>query len=115
MRLEDEGKWCPLIKENCVGRKCHFFIGLMGQNPNTGQPVNEYFCSIAALPMLLIENTQQVRQAGAAIESFRNNVERRADEAEQKTVEAIAAIKDRIREPDHLSVRSVPTLEGRRT
>ena len=46
----------------------------MGKNPNTGQDVNDFDCAISWLPILLIEGSQQTRQAGAAIESFRNEM-----------------------------------------
>tara|TARA_Y100000310_G_C19954985_1_gene478571 strand:+ start:224 stop:436 length:213 start_codon:yes stop_codon:yes gene_type:complete len=46
----------------------------MGKNPQTGQDVNEWNCAVTWLPMLLIEGSQQTRQTGAAIESFRNEM-----------------------------------------
>jgi hypothetical protein len=46
----------------------------MGKNPNTGQEVSEWNCAVSWLPMLLIEGSQQTRQAGSAIESFRNEM-----------------------------------------
>ena len=52
--------------------KCNWFIQIRGMNPNTGQEVDEWGCSVAWLPHLLIENANQTRQAGAATESFRN-------------------------------------------
>lgn len=45
---------------------------MRGKNPNTGKDIDEWGCSITWLPLLLIENANQTRQAGAAIESFRN-------------------------------------------
>ena len=36
--------------------------------------VDEWACSIQFLPMLLIENSQQQRGTGAAVESFRNEM-----------------------------------------
>ena len=48
----------------------------MGKNPNTGEDVNHFDCAVTWLPMLLIEGSQQTRQAGAAIESFRNEMVR---------------------------------------
>ena len=66
--------FCPLIKKKCVEHKCKFYIQVMGKDPNTGQDVNDFDCAIAWLPMLLIEGSQQTRQAGAAIESFRNEM-----------------------------------------
>lgn len=65
---------CPLIKKGCIEHRCKFFIHLIGNNPNTGQPVDKYDCAVAWLPILLVEGAQQTRQAGAAIESFRNEV-----------------------------------------
>ena len=47
---------------------------VIGKNPQTGQEVNQWDCAITWLPTLLIEGSQQTRQAGAAIESFRNEV-----------------------------------------
>ena len=45
-----------------------------GNNPNTGEEVDEYGCSMAWMPMLMIENSQQQRSTGAAVESFRNEM-----------------------------------------
>jgi hypothetical protein len=55
---------------------CPKFVHIAGHNPNTGEPVNRYGCSDGFLPMLLIENSQQARQTGAAVESFRNEMVR---------------------------------------
>tara|TARA_Y100001951_G_C11250147_1_gene245842 strand:- start:544 stop:819 length:276 start_codon:yes stop_codon:yes gene_type:complete len=66
--------FCPLIQKNCKEHKCKFYIQVMGTNPNTGQDVNEWNCAVTWLPMLLIEGSQQTRQAGSAIESFRNEM-----------------------------------------
>ena len=73
MKIEN-GKFCPLIKKDCVGLQCSWMIQVRGLNPNTGQEVDEWDCSIKWLPMLLIENSQQQRQTGAAVESFRNEM-----------------------------------------
>jgi hypothetical protein len=55
---------------------CPKFVHIAGHNPNTGEAVNRYGCSDGFLPMLLIENSQQTRQTGAAVESFRNEMVR---------------------------------------
>lgn len=68
------GSYCPLIKKDCIGVKCSWFTQVRGTNPNTGKEVDEWGCAIAWLPVLLIENAQQSRQTGAAVESFRNEV-----------------------------------------
>ncbi len=75
MKLEKE-HWCPLIGEECMKLKCEWFTQVRGQNPNTGEDVDEWGCAVTWLPMLLIENSQQQRQTGAAVESFRNETVR---------------------------------------
>jgi hypothetical protein len=42
--------------------------------PYTGQPVDKYGCNDSFQHMLMIENSQQQRQTGAAVESFRNEM-----------------------------------------
>jgi hypothetical protein len=73
MKLE-QGKYCPLIKKDCIGLQCSWFTQIRGMNPNTGEPVDEWGCAITWLPMLTIENSQQQRHTSAAVESFRNEV-----------------------------------------
>jgi len=68
------GSYCPLIKKDCIGLQCSWFTQLRGNNPNTGKEIDEWGCAMTWLPVLLVENAQQSRQAGAAIESFRNEV-----------------------------------------
>jgi hypothetical protein len=47
---------------------------LRANNPNTGKEIDEWGCAIAWMPVLMIENSQQQRQTGAAVESFRNEM-----------------------------------------
>lgn len=69
-----QGKFCPLIKKDCVELQCSWFILLRGTNPQTGDPVDEWNCAVTVMPMLTIENSQQQRQTAAAVESFRNEM-----------------------------------------
>ena len=71
MKLE-QGKFCPLIGKDCIGLQCSWFTQIRGYHPQTGEPVDEWGCAVTWLPMLMIENSQQQRQTGAAVESFRN-------------------------------------------
>lgn len=74
MKIESKTN-CPLNSfEPCKELECAWFMKLRGMNPNTGQDVDEWGCSMAWLPILLIENSQQQRQTGAAVESFRNEM-----------------------------------------
>jgi len=68
------GTFCPLIKKECVGLTCAWYTRVQGVDTNTGNQVDNYECAISWLPMLLIENSGQQRQTGAAVESFRNEM-----------------------------------------
>jgi hypothetical protein len=66
---------CPLDNFNpCRQLDCAWFMQMRGTNPNTGKEVDEWACSMAWLPILMIENSQQQRSTGAAVESFRNEM-----------------------------------------
>lgn len=69
-----QGTFCPLLKKDCIGIQCNWFTQIRGHNPNTGSEIDEWGCAIAWLPIMLIENAQQQRQTGAAVESFRNEM-----------------------------------------
>lgn len=68
------GSFCPLIKKDCVGLTCAWYTRVQGYDMNSGNQVDSYECAISWLPMLLIENSGQQRQTGAAVESFRNEM-----------------------------------------
>jgi len=88
--------FCPLIKEDCKGLGCNWFTQIRGMNPNTGQEVDEWACAITWLPVLLIENSQQQRQTGSAVESFRNEMVK-ANENSQNLLLAAANIQPNIK------------------
>jgi hypothetical protein len=68
------GNFCPLIKKDCMGMACSWFTQMRGTNPNTGKEIDEWGCAITWLPVLMVENSQQQKQTGAAVESFRNEM-----------------------------------------
>ena len=67
------GSDCESIKNN-QSHRCAWYIRLQGKHPQSEQPVDEWGCAIAWLPVLLIENTQTNRGQTQAIESFRNEM-----------------------------------------
>ena len=74
MKLEVKDN-CPLNGfKKCKQLECSWFIKVMGTDPNSGKEVEEYACAVAWLPTLLIENSQQQRMTGGAVESFRNEM-----------------------------------------
>jgi hypothetical protein len=75
---------CPLDSfRPCKELECAWFTQVRGTNPNTGKEIDEWACAMAWLPVLLIENSQQQRQTGAAVESFRNEMVRANDTGQQ--------------------------------
>jgi len=64
---------------------------IRGHNPNTGEEIDDYGCSMAWLPVLMIENSQQQRSTGAAVESFRNEMVK-SNEVGQRVLLAAAGV-----------------------
>lgn len=91
MQIEPKAN-CPLDGFNpCRQLECAWFMKIRGANPNTGKEVDEWGCSMAWLPVLMIENSQQQRQTGAAVESFRNEMVK-ANEVGQRVLLAAAGV-----------------------
>lgn len=67
-------KKCPLIGKKCIEHACTFWVHLVGLSPQTGQPVDEWNCSLAWLPMLLIESANETRKAAASVDKVANEV-----------------------------------------
>lgn len=66
--------FCPLIRKDCIEHRCAWYCQVRGVNPNTGQDIDQWSCAVAWMPLLAIENSQQTRQTGAAVESMRNEI-----------------------------------------
>ena len=91
MQIESKSN-CPLDGFNpCRQLDCAWFMKISGTNPNTGKDVEEWGCSMAWLPMLMIENSQQQRGTSAAVESFRNEMVKN-NEVSQRVLLATAGI-----------------------
>lgn len=106
MQLKN-GTFCPLIKKDCVGMQCTWFTRIQGYDINTGNQVDEYQCAIAWMPMLLIENSGQQRQTGAAVESFRNEMVK-ANQTSQKVLLASLGFQNQQEQAPMLEVKNVP-------
>ncbi len=71
--FDPDGK-CPLLNKKCIKHQCVWYNMLQGKHPQTGLDVQEWGCSIAWIPLLLVENSQQIMGTKAATESFRNEM-----------------------------------------
>jgi len=83
------GNFCPLIQKECIGLECNWMVHVRGMNPNTGEEVDEWECAVKWIPTLIIEAAQQSRQAGAAVESFRNEVVKANEENKELYIQAM--------------------------
>lgn len=83
------GTFCPLIQKDCIGLECSWFTQMRGTNPNTGEPVDEWGCAITWMPVMAVEIAQKSNQAGAAVESFRNEVVKANHQNQQLYVQSL--------------------------
>jgi len=91
MKIETKPN-CPLDGFNpCRQLDCAWFMKIGVNIPNTGEEVDEWGCSLAWLPVLMIENSQQQRSTGAAVESFRNEMVK-SNEVGQRVLLAAAGV-----------------------
>jgi hypothetical protein len=95
MQIESKSN-CPLDGfKPCRQLECAWFMKIAGTNPNTGKEVEEWGCSMAWMPMLMIENSQQQRGTSAAVESFRNEMVKN-NEVGQRVLLAAAGVPQQI-------------------
>ena len=64
----------PKKAQECIQHECEFFIHLVGMDPQTGQPKDEWGCTMRWLPVLLTENASQIRQAAASSDKVATEV-----------------------------------------
>lgn len=74
------GSQCEEIKDNKLHR-CAWYTQLAGQNPQTGEQINEWKCAMAWMPIMMVENAQTNRGQTAAICSMRDETIKRQDVA----------------------------------
>jgi hypothetical protein len=74
-----KGPVCPLLKKPCIEHGCKFWVHITGMHPQSGAKVDHFDCSIAWLPVLLVEATRTTGGVQAAVESMRNEVVQRQD------------------------------------
>ena len=82
-----------MLNKVCIENQCAWWTKVRGVDNNTGNEVDHEVCSIAVLPMLLIENSNQQRGTGAAVESFRNEMVK----ANEITTAVISAAQNNLR------------------
>lgn len=91
MKIEPKNQ-CPLNNfDPCKQLDCAWFLKVQGKHPQDGKDIEEWGCAMSWMPILMIENSQQQRQTGAAVESFRNEMVK-ANEVGQRVLLAAAGV-----------------------
>lgn len=70
---------CPLLRKPCIEHGCKFWTHITGMHPQSGAKIDSFDCSIAWLPVLLVEATRTTGGVQASVESMRNEVIKRQD------------------------------------
>jgi hypothetical protein len=65
------GSTCEEVKGGVI-RRCAWYTKMLGLDPNTGEEIDDWACSMSWMPMLQVEMSNTNRGQTAALESFRN-------------------------------------------
>lgn len=66
------GHKCEKRVDDETIERCAWYVEMHGEHPTTKEQLNTFRCSLAWMPILLVENAQTNRGQTAAIESLRN-------------------------------------------
>ncbi len=80
------GSKCEEIKDGKIMR-CRWYTKVVGKNPQSEEYIDQWDCSLAWLPILLLENAQRTMQTTATLQDFRNESTER-----QETFNKLVAI-----------------------
>lgn len=67
------GSQCEKVVDDKIA-VCPWYVQVKGADPQTGTELDQWACAMTWVPLLLVENSQQQRQTGSAVESFRNEM-----------------------------------------
>ena len=82
---------CPLNKfKPCKELECAWFVKVVGKDPQSEKQIDQWGCAITWIPVLTIENSQQQRQTGSAVESFRNELVKANESSQQMLLQTTA-------------------------
>lgn len=79
-------KTCP-FGHDCP--QCRLWVRVRGPDPQSPREIDEEDCSLAWLPLLIIENSQRQWQTLNAIESFRNEVVKSNNQLQAALIHAV--------------------------
>ena len=89
---------CPLNQKECIEDgtvvdgellACRFWVTVIGKHPQTGEQINNSDCAFCWTPVLMIENSKVNRETCAAVESFRNEMVKSNETAQQLLLQSV--------------------------
>jgi hypothetical protein len=69
--------------------RCRWLIGLQGNNPQTNEPEMKEECSMAWMPLLMIQSVASTNGVQASTESFRNEMTKSNEHTAMMMAQAI--------------------------
>ncbi|WP_124861876.1 hypothetical protein [Burkholderia anthina] len=103
---------CPFIKKECMEHKCMLYTHItMVVDPQSGASRDEWACSLALIPIVILENSRQTRNVSASVDSMRNEVVERQDLLNRAVIAARNASQIKDVEQDRISDQSQPPGE----
>lgn len=94
-----KAKRCPFLNKACIEHDCMMWTHVTGKHPQTGAVEDVWDCSIKWMPILMVENSREVRHGAAAVESARNEITSRQDVLNNAVT--MAQSNRRIEQPDN--------------
>ncbi len=106
--------WCPFWKKrmSTVCHTCALWKELSVTNQATGEVSARWECSIGMMPTLAVEIALQSRQAGAAVESTRNEMVKAAERAQDMQIIAAKHIADAIDRSSQSTIHALGVVAG---
>lgn len=66
--------WKPWKKRTCIEDKCSMWIKLIGKDPQSGDPINEYDCAFRWGVVTQIENTKETIRVADEVKVLRDEM-----------------------------------------
>jgi hypothetical protein len=70
---------CPFIKKPCMEHDCMLYTHITMTDPQSGGSRDQWACSLALMPVMVLENARVTRGVQASVDSMRNEVVERQD------------------------------------
>ncbi len=76
-------KKCPLFKKPCLQHECEWYMNVSGHNPQSGDPVDQWGCSINYAVLVGLEANKDARAHRDTVQGLRSDIEKRGQVHDQ--------------------------------